>query len=88
MIFEWYQLFNLTEWIEEGLVARTLLLDLEDRGRTQFLLTQGNTTGITYDGEFLPVNFLGQNPYTKNGYGIYVDDSDNVWFGFQVKGEE
>lgn len=84
MIFDWYRLFNLTEWRAEELPSRTLIIDLEDRGRTEFLISEGNETGILYDDEFLPVNFLEQNPYVKNGYAVYLDANDDVHFGFEV----
>ncbi len=88
MTYDWYNLFNQTEWLATGLVARTLIVNLESRGRTVFEVTQGATTAITYDDQFLPVNFLETNPYTgaesDSAYAVYLDPDDNVWFGFLV----
>lgn len=81
--YNWYKLFALPDWISEGLVARSLVVQLEDRGRERFEITQGNTTAIRHDDTFLPLNFLDQNPYARDGKAVYVDPSDNVWFGFE-----
>lgn len=80
--YDWYNLFNLTEWLATGLVARTLLVNLESRGRMQFEVTQGNETGIRLDDIFLPVNFLEQNPYVQETYAVYLDTNNDVWFGY------
>ncbi len=84
MIFDWYNLFSLTEFVATGLVARTLVVQLEDRGRLTFQITQANTTAVYYDGTFLPVSFLDQNPYIRDNYAVYLDADSNVWFGFEV----
>lgn len=79
---DWYLIFNLTDWLATGLVARALTVVLESRGRTTFQLTQGNTTAVGYDDGFLPVNFLENNPYVQGDYAVYLDADENVWFGF------
>lgn len=82
MVYDWYQLFNLTEFVATGLVQRTLVLNLESRGIQTFLLSSGNVVSISYDDGFLPVGFLGRNPYTQGQYAVYKDLDNNVWFGF------
>lgn len=83
--YDWYKLFNKTEFEAEELVSRTLLVQLEGRGREQFHITRGNTVAVTYDSDiFLPVNFLEQNPYVQETYAVYLDGNDDVWFGFEV----
>ncbi len=86
MLYDWYQLFNLTDWLATGLVARTLIVNLESRGRTVFEITQGNETSVRYGDQFLSVNFLEMNPNpgVESGslYAVYLDADNNVWFGF------
>lgn len=83
MTFNWYNLFNLTAFNAENLVSRTLVVDLEGKGETTFLIVKGNEVSILYDGTLYPTNFLNENPYIENGCAVYVDASENVWFGFE-----
>lgn len=85
MTFDWYMLFSKTDFEALDLVARVLTVQLESRGRVQFLITKGNTLAVTYLDQILPVSFLDANPYTKGGYAVYLDASHNVWFGFEVE---
>lgn len=84
MAAEWYKLFNLADFLATGLVSRTLIFDLEGRGPTTFEVFRGNEVSVAYDDAFLPVSFLDQNPYAQPGYAVYLDSSDDVWFGFEV----
>lgn len=84
MLFDWYNLFNQTAFLAENIYSRTLTYELQDRGLVSFHLTRGNTVAITYEGVMLPVNFLDRNPYFRDGYAVYIDGNDDVWFGFEV----
>ena len=81
MIYNWYQLFDLSDFEAEGLVSKTLDVELEGLGRQEILITKGNTVAISYDDAFLPVNFLEMNPYENNGYAVYLDSNDKVHLG-------
>lgn len=84
MAASYYKLFNKAEFEATGLVSKQLVVDLDDRGRVEFLISVGNTVSVTYDGELLPVGFLDANPYIKGGYAVYLDDvNGDVWFGFE-----
>lgn len=85
MIFDWYKIFNLTEWLEEGLVSRKLSVSLDGKGETELLICQGNETSIQVDDVFLPINFGGKNPWSFSGYGVYLDENNDVWLGFEVE---
>lgn len=85
MNYEWYKLFNKVDFEAEALVSRTLLVQLEDRGRQTFEIFRGNLVGVVYDDAFLPVGLLNQNPYAQEGYAIYLDANNDVWFGFEVE---
>lgn len=82
MAAEWYKLFNKTEFEATGLGSRTLEVELEDRGTEIFLVTKGNTLAVTYLDVMLEVMFASKNPYLKGGYAVYLDDQNDVWFGF------
>lgn len=82
MAAKWYKLFNVTEFLAEELVARTLVVDLTGRGVETFEIFSGNEVSVQYDDAFLPVNFLEQNPYIQGEYAVYKDAADDIWFGF------
>jgi len=84
-MFDWYKIFTLAEFQALGLVARSLILNLEGRGVTRLEVTVGNTVAVQYDGVLLPVEFLDQNPYEREGYAVYLDTAGDVWFGFEVE---
>lgn len=84
MNYDWFKLFNKIEFEADLIPSRTLVLQLEGRGRETFYLTRGNYTSVGYDDAFLPVSLLDQNPYVQGAYAVYLDGSDDVWFGFEV----
>lgn len=83
--YDWYKIMSLPEWLDTGLVARTLVLDLEGRGVETFEITQGNTTAVRHDDTFLPVEFLDRNPYVVGTKAVFRDASDNILFGFEIE---
>lgn len=85
MIFKWYKIFNLTDFEATGLVSRTVTLFLQDVGLKDILITKGNFVSMLYEDTFLPINFLDKNPYSTNGYGIYLDADQDVWLGIEVE---
>ena len=85
MLYDWYNLFNLTEFMATELASRTIEPNLLQYGVTPFLVSRGNTVSLLYGEDvFLPINFLGHNPYAVPGYAVYVDENEDVWFGFEV----
>jgi hypothetical protein len=83
MAASWYKIFNLAEFNASGLVSQTLLLNLPDRGQQTFEIFKGNEVNLVYADAFLPVDFLGMNPYVQGDYAVYRDDADDVWLGIQ-----
>jgi hypothetical protein len=86
-VFHWYKIFDLAEFIATGLVSRKITAFFEAIGQKDILVTVGNEVGILYEGTFLVLNFNGQNPYTREGLAVYVDDDDMVWLGIEVEEE-
>lgn len=87
-MFDWYKIFNLTEFLALNFVSKDYTYVLEDRGQLTFRAVQGNTVSIVYDDVILPVEFLGANPFTFGGYSIYKDTNNDVWFGFEIEVEQ
>jgi hypothetical protein len=84
MEYQWYQIFDYSDFLDTGLVNRTLEVEAPGRGTIQVLLTRGNEVSFTYEGTLLPVNFLGRNPYHRDGKGVFLDIDGKVWLGFEV----
>lgn len=84
MIYDWYLLFNVDEFLAEGLVSRTLSVFLEGLGDKDILITVGNWVSITYDGVLLPIGFAGKNPYAISPYAVVQDSDGNIYLGIEV----
>lgn len=84
MSVNWYKLFNVTEFLAEGLVSRTLVLELEGIGTQTFEIFRGNYVSVLYADTFLPIELLDQNPYAREGYAVYKDTADDVWIGIEA----
>lgn len=88
MTFDWYLLFNLTEFLSSGLVSKTLDIILENIGDAQVIVTRGNLTSIVYEDVMMPIEFNGDNPFIREGtdgtYAVYKDANENVWLGIEV----
>lgn len=93
MTFDWFPIFNLTEWEATGLSSRVLTLNLEGRGVTEIPIVRGARTNVSLDGVLLPVGGVeGESAlYVGLGglYAVYLDeDSQDVYLGFVVEEEE
>jgi len=88
MNFDWYKIFNLTEFLEEDLISRNLTVSLEGIGEKELLIINGNETSIVYEDVILPIRFKDQNPFIKEGsarsYAVYIDAASDVWLGVEV----
>jgi hypothetical protein len=88
MIFDWYMLFSLTEFLETDLVSRSLDVILDGVGEETILITRGNEIGIQYADVFMMINFEDQNPMIAQGdaatYAVYKDQSENIWLGIHT----
>jgi hypothetical protein len=84
MTYKWFKLFSLTEFQATGLVTRELTRDLVGIGTVNILISVGNLVSITYDGHLLPINFLGNNPFVRGQYAVYIDSENFVWLGIEI----
>lgn len=85
MTFTWYKIFNKTEFEVLDLVSKTYTLDLENLGVKDFLVTQGITTGITYNDVFLSLEMSDENPFAFDGNAIYIDANNDVYWGIEIE---
>ncbi len=81
MIYDWYNLFNKADFLVEGLVSRNLHVNIDGVGQKDILITKANEMSVVYGGTLLVVGFNGANPYTRDGYAVYLDAQDDVWLG-------
>lgn len=73
MIYDWFKVANLTEFLALGLVSQEITLELEGLGLKDILVTQGNEIGILYDGVFLMLGFNEASPFEFDGHACYLD---------------
>lgn len=89
MTFTWYNIFNYQEFLDTGLVSRTVTTVLENIGEKDILITKGNEVSIVYEDVLLPINFRGDNPFILEGtdahYAVYLDSLGFVWLGIEVE---
>ncbi len=89
MIFNWFNIFNLTEFNALGLVSKSYKVILEGIGQKDILVTKGNEVSIVYEDVLLVLNFEAANPFTREGddatYGIYMDSNNDVWLGIEAE---
>lgn len=82
MIYMWYRIFNLTEFLATMLVSRTYTLELENIGIKDVLVTNGKTIAVTYEDVMLSVNLNGKNPFAFEGHAVYLDSAtQDVYLG-------
>ena len=88
-MFNWYKIFNLTEFEALELVSRTYTLDLEGLGLKDILVTKGNRIALTYEGVMLSLELNDRNPYEFEGLAVYIDDeTQDVYLGIEVEDDE
>lgn len=85
MIYDWYKIFNLTDFLAKELVSINLEANLEGVGLESFLITKGNEISIVYKDKMLAINYNNENPYANGDYAVFRDDETlDIWFGISV----
>jgi hypothetical protein len=80
-MFNWYRLFNLTDFESTGLTSHAFVVELEAIGPKEILITKGNSTSILYEDAFLTIGLNDKNPFRYGERAVYLDDNDDVWLG-------
>lgn len=84
MTYDWYKIFNKTEFEALGLVSKTYELNLEDIGDSEILFTKGNYISIIYKEVTLVLDLNDKNPFEFDSHAIYIDENDDVFLGVLV----
>lgn len=85
MTFNWFNVFDKQEFLDTGLVSKTLSVVIEGVGERDILITKGNELSILFDGVFLPIGFTDKNPFVREGYAVWEDENGIVWLGIEVE---
>lgn len=88
MNYLWFKIFNKTDFEATGLISRKYTYILEGIGQKDILVTKGIALGLTYEGVFLSLNLLEQNPFEFEGHAIYIDANNDVFLGIEVEDNE
>lgn len=79
--YDWYNIFNYTEFDESGLTSQKITVNLEDRGEKEIIITKGNHVGVLFDDVFLPIELNDRNPFVFESRAVYIDADNEVWVG-------
>lgn len=86
MTYDWYKVANKQDFEDDGFYQTEFRVSLEGLGIKDVIITRGNETSIYIDEVFLPVNFLGNNPFTTDNMAIYLDEAtDDIYVGYEVE---
>lgn len=89
MIYDWYKVFNKTEFEALDLVSKTYNVFLEGIGQKEILVTLGNELGMVYEDTFLMVDFGEENPWAISPYAVYRDEeTQDVYLGIESEDQE
>lgn len=84
-MFNWFKIFNVLEFDATGLYSRSFTYNMPGVGQKTFLVTKGNVYGVTCDGVFLGVNMNDYNPNEMDGFAVYRDANNDVYWGIAVE---
>jgi hypothetical protein len=83
--YNWFKIFNKTEFEELDLTSKTYTQVLTGVGERDILVTQGIGLGVLFDDVFLPVQLNDKNPFEFEDRAVYIDDNDDVWVGIAIE---
>lgn len=85
MTYNWYKVFNKTEFEALGLVSAEYSIIFKNVGLKTIIVTKANYLSATLDDVFLPINLNDKNPFEFEDRAIYLDENDDVWVGIAVE---
>ena len=83
-MFDWFKIFNTTEFQNLNLVSKSYNVVLEGYGDYSILVTRSNNFNILFNGVFLSLNLNDKNPFVREGYAIYADENRDVYLGIAL----
>jgi hypothetical protein len=86
MNYDWYNIYNMTEFLATGLVSRTVTVIFDGLGLKEILLTKGYDDGVSvlFDDVFLKINLNDKNPFEFEDRAVYLDSNNDIWVGIAV----
>lgn len=85
MIFDWYLVYNLTDFDALNIHSKSIPLNTEDRGLINLIITKGQYYGVNFvdDDIFLAVGINNQNPFNLGSRSVAIDTHNNLWIGLE-----
>lgn len=83
MSYSAYLIFNKTEFEALQLGSKTYTVNLPNLGQKDVLVTSGNLLSLTFEGVMLSINLNSKNPFFKDGYAAFLDESNDVYLGIE-----
>lgn len=87
MIYDWYKIFNKTEFEALDLVSKNYQVELEERGLKNILVTKGIGVSVLIDTVFLMLQLNDKEPFQFEGMAIDIDENNDVWVGYATEVE-
>lgn len=85
MIYDWYKIYNLTEFNALSLTSIELEIILTGNALKEIMITKGNYVGVLIDDVFLPINLNSKNPFEFEDRAVYLDSNNDIWVGIAVE---
>lgn len=82
--YNWWKIFNTDEFDALGIPSRNYTLDAEDLGIKEFLVCKGIGYSILYEENYICLEMNDNNPNEFEGYAIYRDSNNDVFFGILI----
>jgi hypothetical protein len=79
--YDWYDIFNLNEFLATGLPSRTIKVLLVGIGLKTIQIVRGVGVSIVYEGVMLRIGLNDKNPFEFGGYAVALETDGNVAFG-------
>lgn len=80
--YDWYKLFNRTEFEALGVPSRQYTMEFQDRGLKTFMATKGIGVSVLIDDVFLMADLNNKNPFVFDSMVISTDSENNIWVGY------
>ena len=81
MNYEWFKIFNKTEFEALNLISKEYTYNFEGIGNKTILVTKGNVLSVLFDDIFMSVNLNDNNPFEMDDRAVYLDANNDVWVG-------
>lgn len=76
-----YKIFHYQDFLDTGLVSRSLNLELDEIGFKDILIVRGGLVSMYYEGVLVSINMNDQNPFEFDGYAAYLHSDGYVYLG-------